>query len=77
MFKVVDVKVACLPTSNGVLRMYNNAVNKNYLYCGEDRFDRESVFMAVSYDPHIMKTLSPSGELHFEILYYLVYVLTW
>ena len=31
---------------------------------------------AVSDDPNIIKTLSLLGELHFEILYYLVYVLT-
>ena len=31
----------------------------------------------VSDDPHIIKTLSSLGELHFEILYYLVYVFTW
>ena len=46
-----------------------------FLLCCED--DRESVFMAVSDDPQFIKTLSSLVELHFKILYYLVYVLTW
>ena len=45
-----------------------------FLCCGEDRLDRESVLMAVSDDPQFIKTLSSLGELHFEILYYLVYI---
>ena len=46
------------------------------MFCGEVRFDSESDFMVVSDDPHIIKTLSSLGELHFEILHYLVYILT-
>ena len=46
-----------------------------FLLCCED--DREPVFMAVSDDPQFIKTLSSLVELHFKILYYLVYVLTW
>ena len=33
--------------------------------------------MAVSDDPHIIKTFLSLAELHFVILYYLVYVLAW
>ena len=46
-----------------------NSHKKAFFCCGEARFDSESVLMAVSDDPHIIKTLSSSGELYFEILF--------
>ena len=36
-----------------------------------------SVFVAVSDDPHIIKTFLSLDELHIVILFYLVYVLAW
>ena len=48
-----------------------------FLRCEEARFCSSSVFMAVSDDPHIIKTCLSLAELHFVIyiIYYLVYVL--
>ena len=71
----IQVLAPLEPLFEAASSCFGNA--ENYICCGEARFGSSSVFVAVSDDPHIIKSFLSLAELHFVILFYLMYVLAW